>query len=351
MDSKIENIIKVNVNDLGSFITPEGVNTIALVVVDGTVSTAKSYTSQDEIKTDFGDSSDAYKISSSFFVQSNRPSNIVIIPVDDETPSTITAAITDAINAGLEFYHIVFRSTASTAILNIALRTALETYASANYKIVHIEYGDNAQNADLITDAGTKEYKRTALYFHDFEEKETECFPLALCTARCSSDSARGTFALKGLVGITADSFTATTMKTATDGGINIYTKIGNIACTFFGTIDDAVFIDSQIKKDWIRFRVQEALFDALRNANNGDGADYSDAGIQGITGVISNVFATAASKDNRYIMEEYSVEAPKMSDIAAAKKAGRIIPQIKGSFYIMNSIHKIEKVDLFVQN
>lgn len=351
MDSKIENIIKVNVNDLGSFITPEGVNTIALVVVDGTVSTAKSYTSQDEIKTDFGDSSDAYKISSSFFVQSNRPSNIVIIPVDDETPSTITAAITDAINAGLEFYHIVFRSTASTAALNIALRTALETYASANYKIVHIEYGDNTQNADLITDAGTKEYKRTALYFHDFEEKETECLPLALCTARCSSDSARGTFALKGLVGITADSFTATTMKTATDGGINIYTKIGNIACTFFGTIDDAVFIDSQIKKDWIRFRVQEALFDALRNANNGDGADYSDAGIQGITGVISNVFATAASKDNRYIMEEYSVEAPKMSDIAAAKKAGRIIPQIKGSFYIMNSIHKIEKVDLFVQN
>ena len=34
MDSKIENIIKVNINDSGSFITPEGVNTIALVVVD-----------------------------------------------------------------------------------------------------------------------------------------------------------------------------------------------------------------------------------------------------------------------------------------------------------------------------
>ena len=351
MDSKIENIIKVNINDSGSFITPEGVNTIDLVVVGGTVSTAKSYTSQEEIKTDFGDSSDAYKISSSFFVQSNRPSNIVIIPVADEAPATITAAITAAINAGLEFYHIVIRSTASLATGTIALRVALETYAAANYKIVHIEYGDDTQNADLIADANTKEYKRTPLYFHDFDGKETECFPLALCTARCSSDSARGTFALKGLVGITADFFTPTTMKTATDGGINIYTKIGNIACTFFGTIDESVFIDSQVKKDWIRFRVQEALFDALRNANNGDGADYSDAGIQGIAGVISNVFATAASKDNRYIMEEYSVEAPKMSDIAAAKKAGRIIPQIKGSFYIMNSIHQIEKVDLFVQN
>ena len=50
MDSKIENIIKVNINDSGSFITPEGVNTIALVVVNDTISTAKSYTSQDEIK-------------------------------------------------------------------------------------------------------------------------------------------------------------------------------------------------------------------------------------------------------------------------------------------------------------
>ena len=48
---------------------------------------------------------------------------------------TITAAITDAINAGLEFYHIVIRSTAETAGI-IALRVALETYASANYKIV-----------------------------------------------------------------------------------------------------------------------------------------------------------------------------------------------------------------------
>ena len=351
MDSKIENIIKVNINDSGSFITPEGVNTIALVVVDSDVTTAKSYTSQDEIKEDFGATSDAYKISSSFFVQSNRPSNIVIIPVEDEAPATITEAITETINAGLEFYHIVIRSAASLATEIIALRGALETYASANYKIVHIEYGDNTQNADLIADAGTKEYKRTALYFHDFDGKETECVPLALCTARCSSDSARGTFSFKGLVGITADLFTPSTMKTATDGGINIYTQIGNIACTFFGTIDNSVFIDSQVKKDWIRFRVQEALFDALRNANNGDGADYSDAGIQGIAGVISNVFATAASKDNRYIMEDYSVEAPKMSDIAAAKKAGRIIPQIKGSFYIMNSIHQIEKVDLFVQN
>lgn len=351
MDSKIENIIKVNINDSGSFISPEGVNTIALVVVNSTVSLAKSYTSQDDIKTDFGEESDAYKISSSFFAQSNRPSNIVIIPVADESPATITAAITAAIAQGLEFYHIVLRTTAKTAALNVTLRAALETYAAANYKIVHIEYGDVAQTADLIADANEKDYKRTALYFHDFDEKKTECLPLALCTARCASDSARGTFALKQLVGITADSFTASTMKTATDGGINIYTKIGNIACTFFGTIDNSVFIDSQVKKDWIRFRVQEALFDALRNANNGDGADYSDAGIQGIAGVISNVFATAASKDNRYIMEDYSVEAPKMSDIAAAKKAGRIIPQIKGSFYIMNSIHQIEKVDLFVQN
>ena len=50
MDSKIENIIKVNINDSGSFITPEGVNTIALVVDSDLISTAKSYTSQDEIK-------------------------------------------------------------------------------------------------------------------------------------------------------------------------------------------------------------------------------------------------------------------------------------------------------------
>ena len=83
MDSKIENIIKVNINDSGSFITPEGVNTIALVVVDSAVETAKSYTSQEDVKTDFNNTSDAYKISSSFFVQSNRPSNIVIIPVKD----------------------------------------------------------------------------------------------------------------------------------------------------------------------------------------------------------------------------------------------------------------------------
>ena len=81
MDSKIENIIKVNINDSGSFISPEGVNTISLVVVDSTVTLAKSYTSQDDIKKDYGVESDAYKISSSFFAQSNRPSNIVIIPV------------------------------------------------------------------------------------------------------------------------------------------------------------------------------------------------------------------------------------------------------------------------------
>lgn len=351
MDNKIDNIIKVNINEMGSFISPEGVNTIALVVVDPAVTNTASYSELSEIETEYGDASDAYKMASSFFNQQNRPSNIVVIPSSSALSSDVVAAINTAIADGLEFYHVVIRTEEETSAGIITLRAALETLAATEYKIVHIEYGDSYLSDDLIADANLKEYKRTALYFHDFSENETECFPLALCTARCSSDSARGTFALKQLVGITADKFTAPTMKTATDGGINIYTNIGNVSCSFFGTIDNNVFIDSQIKKDWIRFRVREALFDALKNGNNGDGVDYSDAGIQSIGGVISNIFAIAADKDNRYIMDDYSVELPKFSEIEGAKKANRAIPSIKGSFYVMNSIHKIEKVDLFVQN
>ena len=110
------------------------------------------------------------------------------------------------------------------------------------------------------------------------------------------------------------------------------------------------MFIDSQVKKDWLKFRNQEAIFDVLGSANNGDGVDFNDDGIPGIVAEMTDVFATAENNEHRYILPgSWEITAPLYKDIPAADKDVRNLPKVRAIFHIQESIHTVKTVELQV--
>lgn len=353
MDKKMDEVVEVNVVTAASGADATNVNTVAIVPISATspIESAAAFTSLSDVGTAFGASSEAYHLAESFFGQDVRPDELVVIPVASQTPSVITAALNAAM-ADFDFYHVILRAaTASDASTIVTLESALQTWAAENYRFCHVEVTDRTIADAVMASLADSLPPRVATYFHESTgDLIGECFPSGLAASRCGVDPARGTWAHKTVTGLTASSMTTALFAAIKTSGLNVYVKIAGTLRSFFGTAGGpTLFIDSQIKKDWVKFRVAEEIYNLLGSANDGYGVNYSDAGIQGIGAAITHVLTLAADNDHQYIMDDFTVTMPSYSSIASAQKAERNLPNGKATFSIMNSVHTVESVTLTV--
>lgn len=373
MDRLIDEIVKVRVSDAAASATAAQVNTVAIVGIPTRTgaSTSIQY-SQDGVRTAYDDGYDSApktadksglsKTSEAFFLESN-PGRLVCIPVTAEpTGDDIGGTLDDALEGGNDFYHVIVRSDSKDKDAVVALVGALQDWCDTNFRLAHLELTDRATAssalAELANDAA-KTFDRVAVYFHS--ETNGRSLAAALVANRCASDPARGTWALKSLSSVSADSFTLANFKDAQTKSMNIYAVAGGVANTFWGstgaqsdTADGETapthFIDERIKKDWLKLRTQEKIFDLLRQANNGDGLDYDDAGIAGVEAAITNLFSEAADNDHRYVLDgSVEVSVPKFDEIDEKNRKIRNLPKVSVQFSILASIHTVKTVELQV--
>ena len=136
----------------------------------------------------------------------------------------------------------------------------------------------------------------------------------------------------------------------AIDTGYNVYTDIAGSSRIFLGTTCGPTdFIDTIIKSDWVKFRVQEAVFKLLQTGNEGYGIDMSDDGISAIGAEVSGVLTTAYK--NHYIMDGYTVSLPAYADIPAADKSVRKLSGIRASMKLMDSVHTVLNIDITAES
>lgn len=308
--------------------------------------------------TDGTDGSDLVAVTKAFFEEADNPGKLVCIPVDaDPTAAEIGDVLDAALNMGrdsnnrdIDFYHVVVRlGEGATSSSVVSLANALEEWCKENFKLAHLEVQDRTVGEDAMATLSDKPLTRVAIYFH--KEDSGKSFAAALVADRCGNDPARGTWAHKTLGSIKADSTSKENLKDAEDLGLNIYVKIAGVDRTYFGTTgSNKTFIDSVVKKDWLKFRTQEAIFDTLGSANNGDGVDYNDDGIQAIAAAMNSIFNTAMDNEHRYVLPDSTdIQVPKYADIPAEEKAVRNLPDVKATFTIQESIHTVKTVELQV--
>lgn len=298
----------------------------------------------------------------SFFLEADNPGRLVCIPVAAApTVATIAAALDGALGMGkdsngrdVDFYNVIIRieSGAAADIVemiegNVTYK-GLEDWCKENFRLAHLEFTDRTL-AQSVIDGLAKPTTRIAYYFHS--ESTGKSLAAALVADRCGNDPARGTWAHKTLGSVVADATTKAQLIDAQDKGLNVYVKIAGVERTYMGTTgSNKTFIDEVVKKDWLKFRTQEAIFNLLGQANNGDGVDYNDNGIQAVAAAVTSIFNTAMDNDHRYVLPDSTdVTVPKYADISAEDKAVRNLPDVKATFSIQASIHTVKTVELQV--
>jgi hypothetical protein len=140
-------------------------------------------------------------------------------------------------------------------------------------------------------------------------------------------------WAFKTLNGITADTISDTARANAVGNpvaviagkNINIYTLLGGVPVTQFGTMASGQYIDITIGVDWLQSKIQTYVYAALVNSAK---IPYTDAG----TAVLMQAVRQALDEGvtNKLIAESgVTVSAPSVLSVSANQRAQRIAPTI----------------------
>lgn len=350
MANKLDKIVKVNVNSAATILGATDINTLGLVTGESleTERTLKdSYSSADEVKDDFGGSSNVYRVAAAVFGQGKIDKIYVVVVGESETE---TEAMERVANKGIHNF-IMCGFLAYTTETAEAVRTRLanlQQYAGANDKMIFIETNDSS-DFENIMDAN-KVNTRVSIWG---QKTSTGSLAGSICGFQFGRDSARGTFALKELAGVATDEMTPSEFETLKEKGLNVYTGVGadanEVGCTYAGTTcDKEHFIDTILKEDWIKFNLRSEVFNLLRSANDGYGLDYDDAGISEIGRVITSVLNRAVN--SHYIQDNFGVTLPTFASIPSADKQLRKVSGIVVSVTLMGTIQSVLNIDVNVQ-
>lgn len=367
-DKKMELIVKVNVSRTGAAVAATSVNTVGILVTDS-VLTGKSehndyrYADEDEVKEVFGDESEAYMMAKRFFAQDTHPSAIYVKKADSKSSDDLIEAMGAAKLVDV-FHWCVALPTPSddtTKIAMLGTLKELDSFASTDFKMVHVEFDvGSSEEEDILVDlfqgftSNSVTYsgltasaaRRVAIYAHDMTTYDEDHIGVSVASDRCGVDPARGTWAHKELTGDSPDALTKGQLQKAIEAGYNVYTDIANSSRLFLGTTCGPTdFIDTIVKADWIKFRVQEAVFKLLQTGNEGYGIDLDDNGIAAIGAEVTGVLTTAFK--NHYVMDGYTVSLPLFADLPAADKAKRKLSGIRGRAKLMDSVHTVLDIDI----
>ncbi len=361
MDQKMNLIVKVNINDTTSNVVSTSIDTVALLcksqsptppesedelpaieeseTESNLPTVAKLFYNTESVIDVFGENSEAHLMAKAYFGQSNNNGAVMIVPVNEDASTTQIIEDLDEALKTYDFYHVCVSKNFSTD----AVGEALQNWATNRFKMVHL-ISDNLTEAEaLVTALESSSPDRVSVFY------SSDYLNVAIVSARCGLDPARGTWAHKSLQGIEFSPLIKDEMDTATSAGVNVYTRIAGSSRLFFGTVADKSFIDSVLKKDWLKFRLEERIFALLAEANSGYGLNLSDDGILAIGAVISNVFTEANRSDREYIMDNFSVSLPRYADLSADDKDRRNVNGIKAYCTLMDSVHTVLDVEVVI--
>ena len=254
------------------------------------------------------------------------------------SPSALVTDDLEAIKAENEDWYLIIETLHDPAeVLEIA------AWVEAEKKLYITASSDaNIIDQDVITDTTSiaallhaAEYDRTAVIYYDDLLKFVEA---GWAGVELTKDAGTSTWAHKTIIGIPALNLNGTKIKNATDKKANVYVITGADGRTRWGTVASGEYIDIMRGADWLKARLQEALYSLLISA---DKVPYTDSGIASVRSFMNVVLREAVAID--YITEDYTIIVPRAKDISSADKIARILKNVTFKAPLAGAIHKIE--------
>lgn len=276
-------------------------------------------------------------------VTGNAVGNWFSIEVPDVTYQTTTETTADpgvaadltAINAENNTWYVP-----QTVFNSKAYGVAVAGYVEANGKLYTPASNDSSTvlvattgTADLMDQAKTNAYTRTAVWYH---RDPSVMFDAALLGKCLPFDPGSETWAFKTMAGIPTFAMTATHRANIIARNGNSYETVAGLNITFNGMTADAKFIDARRGLDWLQDDMSKAVFGALA-AN--PKIPYTDQGISTLKSVMVGSLLRAVART--LITADFVVTVPKAANVSSLDKAARVLNNCRFTATAQGAIHK----------
>jgi len=145
------------------------------------------------------------------------------------------------------------------------------------------------------------------------------------------------TAALKDLVGITKNDITPTQRTNILAKNANMYSEVGGVGITEFGTVGEGEYIDIIILVDWLDARITEGVFSLLTRLPK---VPYTDGGIAGIEAEITKVLQLGQALGGIATDPQFTVTVPLASEVSQGDKAARVLNGVSFVATLTGAIH-----------
>jgi len=200
------------------------------------------------------------------------------------------------------------------------------------------DIADTTDAADSTTVAAvfkSLSYARSAVFYHP--PAANEYIEAAVFGVILPLDPGSYTAALKDLVGITKNDITATQRTNILAKNANMYSEVGGVGITEFGTVGEGEYIDIIILVDWLDARITEGVFSLLTRLPK---VPYTDGGIAGIEAEITKVLQLGQALGGIATDPQFTVTVPLASEVSQGDKAARVLNGVSFVATLTGAIH-----------
>lgn len=274
----LSNVINISILSTQSGLALPNINTAALFSKETPVTgwaigqEFKIYTNSPDVLADFGSASKAVAIATAFFAQQPNPlltnGYLAIVLIDTGMSETLQAAIT-RVQGSVYFFGILIDEELSDADL-----AAAATAVQALDKLFFYAASDAAKYApggalDLLRSGGDTHTR--GLFYKTDDAIDTQRMAAAYAGRGLSTDfggsNTTQTMHLKTLASIQPDqNVDQTALVAAGLAGVDVYVSIAGVSSLF--TSGTNVFFDEIYNELWLKFALQVAGFNYLRQTN-----------------------------------------------------------------------------------
>jgi hypothetical protein len=258
--------------------------------------------------------------------------DVIGVEIDDDSADAgVATDLAAALILDSDWYGLLIDSTSGAEI------AAAGAWALANDKLAgfsSVDTDNTTADTGVAYDLGAlTNHNAYVLVTHDSDGSGEA----GIMGRQFSKTPGSSTWAHKSISGQTPDAWTATEFSTLRANGALTYVTDQGINHTYDGAACSGRFLDITRGIAWLKARMREAVLAQIVNTEK---IPYTQAGIGVVEAAMYSVLSLAQS--NGLITSGWSVTSPTLSEISAANKANRILPDVKFAATLAGAIHKV---------
>ncbi|WP_205651884.1 DUF3383 family protein [Bacillus infantis] len=312
---------------------------LALILGTSKDSAYKTYSDLDQVKVDFDDTTEEFKLASAILNQEPKPEKVAILGVaydsESESYSVLTNALDELVKVNNDFYYLTSVEQGGAEV------SALANWVFNKDKIYVASISEMTDLILMKIEAeSSNKYDNVFIMVHD----QPKTYPAeALVGAICTKPIGSYTWTFKTLRNVPVAKFDDGEIDAIHNENASTYIREGGVNISSRGITLLGEYVDVVQSTHFLKARMTEYVYRLLTMNPK---IPYTDAGIALVVAEVEKVL-NLGFKQGIIADEEgvpmYSITVPKRADIDKNTIAKRILPDVKWKAVIAGAVEQVE--------